>query len=120
MFMGSAKLACRNENVPKAFAHDAASADNDFNIIRFKIGSIRGETDIDKLLRDVSDGATCGANKVVVIPDVWIEADDACFIDFLEQAVVTQEVEGVVNRCTRCHREALIDMDTNVFSGWVM
>ena len=118
--MGLLELACHNENIPKAFADNTASADDDFDVIRLEIGRFRRENDVNQLLRDVADRATAGANEVVVIPDVRIETDHARFIDFLEQAVVTQEVEGVVDRCTGCHREALIDMDTNVFSGWVM
>ena len=114
------KLVCRNRYVSKAFADNTSSADNDFDVIRFKVCRICREDNIDKFLWDVTHGATARTNKVVVIPDIWIEADDTSLVDFLKQAIVTQKVKGVVNRGAGCHREALIHMDTNVFRGWVM
>ena len=114
------KLVCRNRYVSKAFADNAASADYDFDIVRFEISRFRREDNVDQFLRDVTHGAAARANKVVVIPDIRVESDDTSFVDFLKQAIVTQKVEGVVNRRTGCHREALIYMNTNVFRSWVM
>lgn len=104
----------------KALANDAASADDNFDFVRFEVSCFGGEHDIDELLWDIPNGTTAGTDKVMVITDIWVEANNACFIDFLKKTVITQKMEGVVDRCTGCHWEALIDMDTDVFSRWVM
>jgi len=114
------KLVCGNRYVSEAFADNAASANNDLDVICLKISRFGGEDNIDEFLWDVTNRSAARANKVVVIPDIRVKTDDACFIDFLKQTVVTQKVEGVVDGSTGCHWEAFVDMDTNVFSGWVV
>ncbi len=69
--------------MPKAFADDAASAYDNFDFICFKVGRFGGEHDVHEFLRDISNRATAGANKVVVITDVRVEANNSRFIDFL-------------------------------------